>query len=90
MSDGGPSEAPSWGDESAGESASWVDESESAEVDGGLDPDDVPEPPTTGDTTVDEALLRIAGAMTSPLPEQVQAYDGVHRALQDRLADVGD
>ncbi len=55
-----------------------------------LDELDVPEPPTTGDAEVDRALQHVRAAMTRPLADQVRAYDSVHRALQDRLADVED
>ena len=49
---------------------------------------DVPEAPQTGDAGVDEAVARLREAVTGPLEGQVAAYDAVHRALQDRLADV--
>jgi hypothetical protein len=49
---------------------------------------DVPEAPQTGDAGVDEAVARLREAVSGPLEGQVAAYDAVHRALQDRLADV--
>ena len=48
----------------------------------------VPEAPRTGDPGVDEAVARLREAVGRSLDGQVAAYDGVHRALQDRLADV--
>jgi hypothetical protein len=61
-------------------------------IDVGVDaePFEVPQPPVTGDPVVDEAALRVAAAAQQPLDTQVAAYEAVHRALQDRLADVGD
>lgn len=53
-------------------------------------PYEVPEPPVTGDPVVDEGVRRVAAAAAQPLDVQVGVYDGAHRALQDRLADVGD
>lgn len=52
------------------------------------EPADVPEAPQTGDAGVDEAVARLREAVSGPLDGQVAAYDAVHRALQDRLADV--
>lgn len=49
---------------------------------------DLPEAPRTGDNGVDEAVSRLREAVAGPLDGQVAAYDAVHRALQDRLADV--
>lgn len=49
---------------------------------------DVPEAPRTGDAGVDEAVARLRESVAGPLDGQVAAYDAVHRALQDRLADV--
>lgn len=63
-------------------------------------PDEVPEPPQTGDAGVDAAVRELAevvrgrlegqleGQLDGPLDGQVAAYEQVHRALQDRLADV--
>jgi enamine deaminase RidA (YjgF/YER057c/UK114 family) len=48
----------------------------------------VPEPPSTGDGAVDEALTRLARAAGEPLDAQLPLLDAVHRTLQDRLADV--
>lgn len=85
---------PSWGDGAGGQPSGGFDGGQGSDrgqdVDGGFDVEDVPEPPTTGDPAVDESLRRVAGAMSASLPEQAQAYDAVHRALQDRLADVED
>jgi len=53
-------------------------------------PFEVPQPPQTGDPVVDEAVVRVAAAVQLPLDDQVGVYDAVHRALQDRLADVED
>ncbi|WP_157371567.1 hypothetical protein [Angustibacter sp. Root456] len=44
--------------------------------------------PQTGDQRVDEALEPLAGVRDLPPAEQVEVYVGVHRALQDRLADL--
>ena len=44
--------------------------------------------PRTGDVQVDEALEGLQAAQDLPLAEQVDAYTGTHRALQDRLADL--
>jgi hypothetical protein len=70
----GPS-APDWGELPEG-----VDD----------EPFDVPPPPVTGDPVVDDAVARVAEAAGQPLDHQVGVYDAVHRALQDRLADVED
>jgi hypothetical protein len=43
---------------------------------------------STGDRPVDEALESLSGVLDLPLGEQVEAYAGVHRQLQDRLADL--
>jgi len=42
----------------------------------------------TGDPHVDEALTRLDGLADLPLREHVAAFDAVHGALQDRLADA--
>ncbi|WP_239070123.1 hypothetical protein [Cellulomonas chitinilytica] len=42
----------------------------------------------TGDAHVDEALTRLDGLDDAPLREHVAAFDAVHGALQDRLADA--
>jgi hypothetical protein len=44
--------------------------------------------PQTGDVQVDEALESLATVRSRPLDEQVEVYVGVHRKLQDRLADL--
>lgn len=48
----------------------------------------VPEPPDTGDPEVGAALRALTVAVRGSLPDQVAGYEVVHRALQDRLADV--
>ena len=48
----------------------------------------LPELPQTGDQRVDEALEPLADVDSLPPGEQVEVYVGVHRALQDRLADL--
>lgn len=45
-------------------------------------------PPHTGDEALDAALAQLAAAHDRPLERQVETYVGVHRALQDRLADL--
>jgi len=47
-----------------------------------------PEPPATGDDAVDEAVATLRDVSAVPVDEQPAIYDAVHRALQDRLADV--
>jgi hypothetical protein len=42
----------------------------------------------TGDHAVDEALTLLATLDEAPLREHVAVFDGVHTALQDRLADT--
>jgi hypothetical protein len=44
--------------------------------------------PYTGDAQVDRSLEGLAGVTSRPLDEQVERYVGVHRRLQDRLADL--
>lgn len=41
-----------------------------------------------GDARVDEALAGLAGLSTLPLAAHVDAFEGVHSALQARLADT--
>jgi hypothetical protein len=56
----------------------------------GMPPPEVPDPPVTGDGDVDAALSRLhASATTGDLDAQAEAGETVHRALQDRLADLG-
>lgn len=56
----------------------------------GMPPPVVPDPPATGDPHVDEALSRLhASAASGDLDAQADAGEAVHRALQDRLADLG-
>jgi hypothetical protein len=47
-----------------------------------------PQLPRTGDQQVDEALEPLGDVHDLPPSEQVEVYVGVHRALQDRLADL--
>ncbi|MEO7233990.1 MAG: hypothetical protein ABIW80_01305 [Lapillicoccus sp.] len=50
----------------------------------------VAEPPLTGDPAVDEALGRLHdSAAAGDLDAQSDAGEAVHRALQDRLGDLG-
>jgi hypothetical protein len=50
----------------------------------------VTEPPVTGDAAVDDALGRLhESAVAGDLDAQVAAGEAVHRALQDRLSDLG-
>jgi hypothetical protein len=47
-------------------------------------------PPPTGDAAVDTALQRLYdGAESGSLDDQAEAGEAAHRALQDRLADLG-
>ncbi len=46
------------------------------------------EPGQTGDAAVDEALRVLDGLAERPLTEHVAAFDAVHGALQDRLAEA--
>jgi hypothetical protein len=41
----------------------------------------------TGDVPVDEALRALQGLQQRDLREHVAAFDAVHRALSDRLAE---
>ena len=43
---------------------------------------------STADAAVDEALSTLAGLEDQPLRAHVAAFDAVHGALQDRLADA--
>ncbi len=46
--------------------------------------------PETGDAQVDAALQRLHDrAQSGSLDEQAEAGEAAHRALQDRLADLG-
>ena len=45
-------------------------------------------PPRTGDEAVDAAMAELSNATEAPVAEQVEAYVGAHRSLQDRLADL--
>jgi hypothetical protein len=51
------------------------------------DPDDEGTP-VTGDPAVDEAVSGLEGLPSLPVDEHPPVYEAVHRALQDRLADV--
>jgi hypothetical protein len=54
------------------------------------DPSLVEAPPLTGDPAVDEALGRLhESAAEGDLEAQSVAGEAVHRALQDRLTDLG-
>lgn len=46
------------------------------------------EPPQTGDAVVDATLIELTAAADKPVADQVEAYVGAHRTLQDRLADL--
>jgi hypothetical protein len=48
----------------------------------------MPPLPHTGDPQVDAALEDLLTVRSRPLEEQVEVYVGVHRKLQDRLADL--
>jgi hypothetical protein len=48
----------------------------------------VPEPPVTGDPSVDEVIQMLASGVTDPLDVRLAAFDRAHGVLQDRLADV--
>ena len=72
----------------AGEESQVVEDVVDDAASGAQDLVDVPEAPQTGDPGVDEAVARLREAVAGPLDGQVVAYDAVHRALQDRLADV--
>ena len=52
-------------------------------------PESVGAPPRTGDPAVDAALVAAAAVQDSHPADQLDAYVGTHRALQDRLADSG-
>jgi hypothetical protein len=43
---------------------------------------------STGDASVDEALRALEGLDAQPLAAHVAAFDAVHGALQDRLAEA--
>ncbi len=49
---------------------------------------ELPDPPQTGESDVDEAMLRLASVTGATLDEQLAVLESVHRTLQDRLADV--
>jgi hypothetical protein len=52
-------------------------------------PQEPPPTPQTGDRLVDEAMEAVTAAFAEPLDVQLVAYEAAHRALADRLADVG-
>jgi hypothetical protein len=64
------------------------DDGRARHVDDGPQHAAAPEPPVTGDVAVDEAVAAVEGVLSLPVDEQPPVYEGVHRALQDRLADV--
>ena len=43
--------------------------------------------PSSGDDAVDEAMRRLAGVEEHDLRTQLDAFEDVHRSLQERLAD---
>ena len=49
---------------------------------------EVPEPPATGESAVDDALGRLSQISEAPTADHVEIYDDVHRRLTDALADV--
>ena len=55
---------------------------------GPREPRDEPPPPRTGDEAVDEATDEVAATRADSLESRLAAYEGAHRTLQDRLADV--
>jgi hypothetical protein len=50
---------------------------------------DLPTPPTTGDTAVDDAMTLLAQAQAASFAERIEAGERAHRALQGRLDDLG-
>jgi hypothetical protein len=48
----------------------------------------VASPPVTGDAAVDEAVAVLAEVSRLPLGDRPAVFEGVHRTLTDRLADV--
>ncbi len=52
-------------------------------------PTPVPGPPADGaGQAVADVLRWLEGLQQRPLPEHVEVFDGVHRALQDALASL--
>lgn len=55
--------------------------------------DDVPSvapvPPTTGDAEIDAVLRELADAEEGSLAERIAVGERTHRALRDRLTDLG-
>ncbi len=49
----------------------------------------VPSAPTTGDPVVDAAMVELAAAESGTLTQRIDAGERAHRALQDRLSDLG-
>lgn len=92
--DGSPSEAEADGLSPSGPgtagSAHGARPSADGAVDGGSSEggDAVEDVTSTGDDAVDEALTLLARLDTQPLRAHVAAFDAVHGALQDRLADA--
>ena len=54
----------------------------------GLPDAEPPEPPVTGDQSVDAAVAALAAVVAEPLEDRLGVLEKVHRALEDRLADV--
>jgi hypothetical protein len=63
--------------------------SDDREVDVDGSSEQVAGPPRTGDPAVDAALAVAAAVQGADPADQLDAYVGTHRALQDRLADSG-
>ncbi|HMT32961.1 MAG TPA: hypothetical protein PKC73_14640 [Dermatophilaceae bacterium] len=55
---------------------------------GTLFPASVPDPPRTGDPTVDKALADFAVAMCGDISGHPEAGEAIERALQSRLHDL--
>ena len=70
---------PGWGERQQFAPADWSEPVETV---------DLPDPAQTGDSGVDEAMLRLASVTGATLDEQLPVLESVHRTLQDRLADV--
>jgi hypothetical protein len=47
-----------------------------------------PQPPPTGDQAVDAVVAALAAVVAEPLEDRLGVLEKVHRALEDRLADV--
>lgn len=64
------------------------DAQEQREASPGEGVDQVRPAPTTSDARVDRALADLRAVVDGPVEQQVEAYVGAHRTLQDRLADL--